>query len=248
MSDKVAFKKWLNNKLQSLNTDESVFGSYILGILEGDESKDEKHEALEGILSAIIVSVNHKFLFLPKLCVNWIESYLQEDDLENVIKEITDEWEKCEPSSSNAAPLESEDVDAKLARLLENKHITTTVQRQYTEEELRIREQILSQYSQVEYDDGYDEENDEAAGTKAAGTKAGGSSGGGGGTHDGADPLMMKNTNAADVAALAKERREQAKIDSKAKKDKDKSDREKQKQLREEKKEKRNTVKGERRR
>lgn len=59
MSDKEAFNKWLNNKLKSLNTDESVFGSYILGILEGDESSDEKREALEGILSAIIVSVNH---------------------------------------------------------------------------------------------------------------------------------------------------------------------------------------------
>lgn len=64
MSDKLAFKNWLNNKLKSLNTDESVFGSYILGILEGDESKDEKREALEGILSAIIVSVNNKFLCL----------------------------------------------------------------------------------------------------------------------------------------------------------------------------------------
>lgn len=157
---------------------------------------------------------------------------MQEDDLEIVIKEITDEWEKCEPKSE-AAATESEDVDAKLARLLENKHITTTVQRQYTEEEKKIREQILAQYSQVEYDDGYEEENEEAAGT----------SGG-----DGGDPLMVKNTNAADVAALAKERREQAKIDSKAKKEKDKSDREKQKQLREEKKEKRKTVKGERRR
>ncbi|XP_055298807.1 coiled-coil domain-containing protein 43 [Sitodiplosis mosellana] len=212
MSDKEAFNKWLNNKLKSLNTDETVFGSYILGILEGDESKDEKREALEGILSAII-----------------------EDDLENVIKEITDEWEKCEPKSE-AVATESEDVDAKLARLLENKHITTTVQRTYTEEEKKIREQILAQYSQVEYDDGYDEENEEAAGAS------------GGGAQDGSDPLMVKNTNAADVQALAKERREQAKIDSKAKKDKDKSDREKQKQLREEKKEKRKTVKGERRR
>ena len=155
-----------------------------------------------------------------------------------MIKEITDEWEKCEPKSE-AAATESEDVDAKLARLLENKHITTTVQRQYTEEEKKIREQILAQYSQVEYDDGYEEEIEEAAGA---------SGGGGGGGGEGSDPLMVKNTNAADVAALAKERREQAKIDSKAKKDKDKSDREKQKQLREEKKEKRKTVKGERRR
>lgn len=58
MSDKDTFNKWLTNKLKSLDTDESVFGTYILGILEGDESKDEKREALEGILSAIIVTIN----------------------------------------------------------------------------------------------------------------------------------------------------------------------------------------------
>lgn len=50
------FKKWLNQKLRELDTDESVFGSYIMGILEGEETSDEKREALEGILSAIIVS------------------------------------------------------------------------------------------------------------------------------------------------------------------------------------------------
>lgn len=163
---------------------------------------------------------------------------MQEDDLENVIKEILDEWEKCQPNTDAAAGGSNgvEDVDTKLARLLETKHITTTVQRQYTEEELRIREQILSQYSQVEYDDGYDDEIDDGA---AAGPSTNSTSN---------DPPLEKNTNAADVAALAKERREQAKIDSKAKKDKDKLDRERQKQLREEKKEKRKTVKGERKR
>lgn len=165
-------------------------------------------------------------------------SDLQEDNLENVIKEILDEWEKCAPTVDEPKA-NGEDVDAKLARLLENQHIVTTVQRQYTEEELKIREQILK-YSQVEYDDEFDEEDDDAAGASGGG--------GGGSAHTNGDPLLMKNTNAADVAALAKERREQAKIDSKAKKDKDKSDREKQKQLREEKKEKRKTVKGERRR
>lgn len=51
------FSVWLNDKLQKLNTDETVFGSYITGILEGDESHEEKVEALEGILSEIIVRV-----------------------------------------------------------------------------------------------------------------------------------------------------------------------------------------------
>jgi len=51
--------------------------------------------------------------------------------------------------------------------------------------------------------------------------------------------ILSKNTNKSDVQALAKEKREQARMDSAAKKQKDKDDREKQKQLREEKKEKR---------
>jgi hypothetical protein len=51
------FDTWLIIKLRSLNTDESVFSSYIKGILEGDETEEEKNESLEGILSEITVSV-----------------------------------------------------------------------------------------------------------------------------------------------------------------------------------------------
>jgi len=50
------FQSWLNEQLRKLNTDENVFGSYIIGILEGDETTDEKTEALEGILSETGVS------------------------------------------------------------------------------------------------------------------------------------------------------------------------------------------------
>lgn len=50
------FEPWLNNKLKSLNTDEGVFGSYISGILDGEESLDDKKDALEGILSEFVVS------------------------------------------------------------------------------------------------------------------------------------------------------------------------------------------------
>lgn len=50
------FDTWLNNKLLAFNTDEGVFGSYIRGILEGEESLDEKTQALQEILSEITVS------------------------------------------------------------------------------------------------------------------------------------------------------------------------------------------------
>lgn len=159
----------------------------------------------------------------------------QESDIEKVISDILDKWQSGQQPTEPIEEKKVEDVEDKLARLLETQHIATVVQRQYTPEELRIREQILSQYSQVELEDEY-EEDEESGGTAAGAPK------------EGSDPMMMKNTNALDVANLAKERREQARLDSKAKKDKDKEDREKQKQMREEKKEKRKTVKGERRR
>ena len=47
------FDTWLTFKLKSLDTDETVFGSYIKGILEGEESQDEKIEAIEGLLAEI---------------------------------------------------------------------------------------------------------------------------------------------------------------------------------------------------
>ena len=58
------FDQWLSVKLKSVNIDEVVFGDYIKGILEGEESQDEKVEALEGILADIPVSLKNCFLFV----------------------------------------------------------------------------------------------------------------------------------------------------------------------------------------
>ena len=63
----VGFDSWLSVKLKALNTDESVFGFYIKGILEGEESQDEKIEALEGIL-AEISPVNEDIGLTNTLC------------------------------------------------------------------------------------------------------------------------------------------------------------------------------------
>lgn len=52
------FPNWLNEKLQELNTDETVFGSYIQGILDSDETFEEKSEALQGILAEIVENVS----------------------------------------------------------------------------------------------------------------------------------------------------------------------------------------------
>lgn len=138
------------------------------------------------------------------------------------------EWSPTEGTSNASGP--AEDVDVRLARMLESQSFPTTTQRSYTEEERRIREAILAQYSQLS-----DEGDSEAEGEED------GASGGG-------DYGIEKNLNAATIVQQEKERRGKAKLVSQKKKEKDKEEREKQKQLKEEKKEKRKTQKGERRR
>nr|CAD7265135.1 unnamed protein product [Timema shepardi] len=119
-----------------------------------------------------------------------------------------------------------DDMDVRLAKLLESQPRPTTVQRTYTEEERKIREAILAQYSQMS------DEEESGVGNEAEPKENG----------------MMKNTNASVVQQAEKEKREKSKLDSQKKKDKDKEDRERQKQQALDKKEKRKTQKGERRR
>ncbi|XP_069354593.1 coiled-coil domain-containing protein 43-like [Maniola hyperantus] len=193
------FEPWLIDKLKSLKTDEGVFGSYISGILESEDSIDEKKDALEGILSEIV-----------------------ERDISVHVNEIIDKWELCKPKEEIPKP---KDVDIQLTKLLESQSLATTSRREYTDEEKKIREAILSQYSQLS-DNEEDQEKEEVPDCQD----------------------LVKNTNALDVAAAARERREQGRLEAQRKKERDKEDREKQKALKEEKKEKRKTQKGERKR
>ncbi|VVD01438.1 unnamed protein product [Leptidea sinapis] len=196
------FEPWLNNKLQSLKTDEGVFGSYISGILEGEDTIDDKKDALEGLLSEIV-----------------------DNDIAIHVNEIIEKWQLCKPKEDKEKTVASVDVDIHLTKLVESQSLATTTRREYSDEEKKIREAILSQYSQLS-----DNEEEGAIDDVAEASN------------------LVKNTNAIDVAAAAKERREQARLDAQKKKEKDKEDREKQKQLKEEKKDKRKTQKSERKR
>ncbi|XP_067001317.1 coiled-coil domain-containing protein 43 [Anabrus simplex] len=202
------FDSWLSIKLRELNTDEGVFGSYIKGILEGEEETiEDKTEALEGILSEIT-----------------------ENDIPSHCREILDKWEQVFQAKNVVAQKPTgtgEDMDVKLAKLLESQARPATVQRTYTEEERKIREAILAQYSQMS-DNEEDDDSDHVP--------------------EGKENGLVKNTNAAVVQQAEKEKRERAKLESQRKKEKDKEDREKQKQMQQDKKEKRKTQKGERRR
>ncbi|XP_066258822.1 coiled-coil domain-containing protein 43 [Euwallacea similis] len=203
--ERIEFSTWLDTKLQELNTDETVFGSYITGILDSDETSEEKCEALQGILVEVIDANN---------------------DITKICNEILDKWQSLQPKEDIPVQATSEELNEKFAKLLESQSLATTKEKVYTEEQKKIREAILAQYSQMPDSD---EENVE------------------GGSAEGKDDLE-KNINAHLVAEAEKQKREQSRLESQRKKEKDKEDREKQKQLKEDKKEKRKTQKGERKR
>lgn len=114
------------------------------------------------------------------------------------------EWLPDDEVTASKEP--AEDVDVRLARMLESQSLPTTTQKSYTEEERRIREAILAQYSQTP-----EEEDSEADGEED------GASGG--------ECKIEKNRNAATIVQQEREKREKAKLDSQKKKEKDKEDR-----------------------
>lgn len=72
------FESWLSFKLKELNTDENVFGSYIKGILDGEETLEEKTEALEEILTEITVSLFLRLCYQIKVLLTVIGLYVGE--------------------------------------------------------------------------------------------------------------------------------------------------------------------------
>ncbi|KAF3845990.1 hypothetical protein F7725_003068 [Dissostichus mawsoni] len=70
VTDAGEFESWLNDRLDSLEVDREVYGTYILGVLEEEESDEEREDALQGILSA----------------------FVEEDNVEDVCKQIIKQW------------------------------------------------------------------------------------------------------------------------------------------------------------
>lgn len=58
VADAGEFESWLNDRLDSLEVDREVYGAYILGVLQEEETDDEKEDALQGILSAFLVIIH----------------------------------------------------------------------------------------------------------------------------------------------------------------------------------------------
>jgi len=213
-ADSVDFDTWISEKFVALNTDEAVFGPYVKSIVEGDETLEEKIEALDGILSE-----------------------LGDLDVEAFRKEILARWDQhlkamaC--SSSNGVDGGSGEInlESKLESILRMNDDLKDTQPSSSQDkgpkghtpDRALRAAILNQYQ--------DSDDDlEAEGAAKS------SSGGGGGA--GGFSGLERNTNAERVQSEIKDKREREKADAAEKRAKDKEDRAKQKQQAQDRKDK----------
>ncbi|CAL1587672.1 unnamed protein product [Knipowitschia caucasica] len=133
------FETWLNERLDALEVDQEVYGAYILGVLQEEESDEEKEDALQGILSA----------------------FVEEDTVEDICKQIIEQWtDFCSRNSTNQDGGDAE-VQA-IASLIEKQAQIVVKQKEVSEESKKRKEALLAQYANVT-DDEHEGEEEEAA-------------------------------------------------------------------------------------
>ncbi|XP_044036089.1 coiled-coil domain-containing protein 43 isoform X2 [Siniperca chuatsi] len=126
VSDAGEFESWLNDRLDSLEVDREVYRAYILGVLQEDESDEEKGDALQGILSA----------------------FLDEDTVEDVCKEIIKQWTECR--SRSAAKRDADDAEVQaIAKMIEKQAQVVVKHKEVSEESKKRKEALLAQYANV---------------------------------------------------------------------------------------------------
>ncbi|KAM3598171.1 uncharacterized protein V6R79_014576 [Siganus canaliculatus] len=124
VSDAGEFEIWLNDRLDSLEVDREVYGAYILGVLQEEESDEEKEDALQGILSA----------------------FLDEDNVEQICKEIIEQWTECCRLLAAKRQTNDDEVQA-IASLIEKQAQIVVKQKEVSEESKKRKEALLAQYA-----------------------------------------------------------------------------------------------------
>ncbi|XP_006818362.1 coiled-coil domain-containing protein 43-like [Saccoglossus kowalevskii] len=136
--DMDGFDVWLSDKLARLEIDQEVFGTYITGILETDDSSyDDKTDALVGILSEIA-----------------------EESVQETCEEILKKWDESQKlaiiKNEEAKALEKEAKEQAFTALLE-KHTSSVTKKEVSAEEKKRKEALLAQYAELS--DGEEDED-----------------------------------------------------------------------------------------
>ncbi|XP_053193858.1 coiled-coil domain-containing protein 43 [Scomber japonicus] len=147
VTDAGEFGSWLNDRLDSLEVDREVYGVYILGVLQEEESDEEKEDALQGILSA----------------------FLDEDSVEDVCKQIIKQWtDHCSQSAKHVA----DDVEVQaIASMIEKQAQIVVKPKDVSEESKKRKEALLAQYANVTDDEDEGEEEETPCGNNLPATE-----------------------------------------------------------------------------
>ncbi|XP_032217935.1 coiled-coil domain-containing protein 43 isoform X2 [Nematostella vectensis] len=217
--EKGDFEGWLCSKLSAIGLDEDVFGSYVTGVLDADDStEDDRKDALIGILDG-----------------------MTEYPVEELSSEILQHWHTSRASllkkRQDAKELEVEEKKNKLAQIMEKQAASKSASKPVGAVDAQLKQQLLAKYSHESDEDENSSDEDEAAPVYVTPRLTGNESD------------LFKNTNAQSVTDKEKEKRDKLKQENDAKKQQIKDAKEKQKQKAEERKEKekKRTQKGERR-
>ncbi|XP_071060093.1 coiled-coil domain-containing protein 43 [Pseudochaenichthys georgianus] len=132
VTDAGEFESWLNDRLDSLEVDREVYGTYILGVLEEEESDEEREDALQGILSA----------------------FVEEDNVEDVCKQIIKQWTDWRDRSASKSDSDDAEVQA-IARMIEKQAQIVVKHKEVSGESKQRKDALLAQYANVTDDEEY---------------------------------------------------------------------------------------------
>ncbi|XP_076609031.1 coiled-coil domain-containing protein 43 [Chaetodon auriga] len=148
VTDAGGFESWLNDRLDSLEVDREVYGVYILGVLQEEESDEEKEDALQGILSA----------------------FLDEDSVEDVCKEIIKQW--TEYHNRSAARRDADDAEVQaIASMIEKQAQIVKKHQEVSEESRKRKEALLAQYANITDEEDEAEEEEPTSGNSFTGNE-----------------------------------------------------------------------------
>ncbi|XP_023269495.1 coiled-coil domain-containing protein 43 [Seriola lalandi dorsalis] len=140
-TDAGEFERWLNDRLDALEVDREVYGAYILGVLQEEESDEEREDTLQGILSA----------------------FLDEDTVEDVCKQIIKQWTEC--CSRSAARRDADDAEVQaIASMIEKQAQIVVKQKEVSEESKKRKEALLAQYANITDEEDEAEEEEPTSG------------------------------------------------------------------------------------
>ncbi|XP_070837533.1 coiled-coil domain-containing protein 43 [Chaetodon trifascialis] len=148
VTDAGGFESWLNDRLDSLEVDREVYGVYILGVLQEEESDEEKEDALQGILSA----------------------FLDEDSVEDVCKEIIKQWTEFHNRSAARQDADDAEVQA-IASMIEKQAQIVKKHQEVSEESRKRKEALLAQYANITDEEDEAEEEEPTSGNSFSGNE-----------------------------------------------------------------------------